>query len=67
MWASVSAGKRGATGQEGKPPAEEKKVPGPDKMKERGFDNFLQRPATTKKKKKYRSIPEDTQPHICYI
>lgn len=30
---------------EGKPPAEERKALGPEKMKERGFDNFLQSPS----------------------
>lgn len=34
-----------AKGLEGKPPAEERRALGPEKMKERGFDNFLQRPS----------------------
>lgn len=34
-----------AKGQEGKPPAEERKALGPEKMKEGGFDNFLQSPS----------------------
>ncbi len=33
-----------AEGLEGKPPAEERRALGPERMKERGFDNFLQSP-----------------------
>lgn len=49
-------------GQEGKPPAEERKVLGPEKMKERGFDNFLQSPS-----KNSRSVPEDARSHTLTI
>lgn len=30
---------------EGKPPAEEQRALGPEEIKERGFDNFLQSPS----------------------
>ncbi|CAJ1073526.1 unnamed protein product [Xyrichtys novacula] len=33
-----------AKGPEGKPPAEERRASGPEKMKEGGFENFLQSP-----------------------
>lgn len=49
-------------GQEGKPPAGERKLLGPEKMKERGFDNFLQSPY-----KKSRSVLEDARSHTLTI
>ena len=48
-----------AEGPEGKPPAEERRALGPDKMKERGFDNFLQSPS--KKVKVSRKTHTTTQ------
>lgn len=51
-------------GLEGKPPAEERRALGPERMKERGFDNFLQSPS-----EKGKSIPEDTRKtaHSLYL
>lgn len=51
-----------AKGLEGKPPAEERRALGPETMKERGFDNFLQSPS-----KRYKCPGRRTQPHTLAI